>query len=316
MTCVPDTLQTERHRDRCRCRSWAVSAGLLKGEFAILFARIYGKNLQDAVPQGSRRPTVFIVFGNQRTGSTLIASKLNSHPRIICYEEIFLPWADSDPSLRDWLGARGRPQWLRAVPGVRTSFLASLFDMNRFPREVDAIGFKLMYNQMSLWPRFASLAPVAGQLLRDLSLRKWLSGNQVVVVHTLRRNHLKALVSRALATKTGRFHSRDPVAGDQNVVIPLRGLKARLRRIEKAERIARASILGLGAVEIFYEDYISAEGASLDSQLCAALGLWVPDGGLSSSLRKLSSDDLRDVIANYNEVAACLSGTRFERFLT
>ena len=176
MTCVSDTLQTERHRDRCRCLSWAVSAGLLKGEFAILFARIYGKNLQDAVPQGSRRPTVFIVFGNQRTGSTLIASKLNSHPRIICYEEIFLPWADSDPSLRDWLGARGRPQWLRAVPGVWTSFLASLFDMNRFPREVDAIGFELMYNQMSLWPRFASLVPAAVKLLRDLSLRKWLSG--------------------------------------------------------------------------------------------------------------------------------------------
>jgi LPS sulfotransferase NodH len=258
---------------------------------------------------------MFMVFGHQRTGSTLIASKLNSHSRITCYEEVFLPWADSDPSLRDWLDTAGRPQWLRAVPGVRTSFLNALFDINGLPHDVGAIGFKVMYNQMSLWPTFAYLTPRAGQLLQDRSLRRWLSVNQVVIIHTLRRNRLKVLVSHELAGQSGRFHSRDPVAGSQSVVIPLRGLKARLRRIETAERVACATILGLPTIEIFYEDYISTGGVGQDACLCAVLGQSAPKGGLSSPLIKVSSDDLRDTVANYDQVAACLSGTRFERFL-
>jgi LPS sulfotransferase NodH len=266
--------------------------------------------------QVSQRPVLFIIFGNQRTGSTLVASKLNSHSRIVCYEEIFLPWADSDPSLREWLDVTGRPQWRRAVPGMRTSFLESLFDIDGLPHNAGALGFKVMYNQMSLWPRFSYLAPRAGQLLQDHSLRRWLSANQVVIVHTLRRNRLKALVSHALAAQSGRFHSRDPVAANNTVVIPLRGLKARLRRIEKAERVARAAIVGLPTIEIFYEDYVSSEGADLDVRLCAALGQTVPAGGLSSPLKKVASDDLRDIVANYDQVAACLSGTCFEQFLT
>jgi LPS sulfotransferase NodH len=280
-----------------------------------LFTRAYGKNLNGTSSQGSRTPVLFMVFGNQRTGSTLIASKLNSHSRIICYEEVFLPWVDSDPSLRSWLSAAGRPQWLRAVPGMRTAFLNALLDINGLPDDASAVGFKVMYNQMSLWPRLAYLAPRAGQLLQDRSLQRWLCVNHVVIVHTLRRNRLKALVSHALAAQSGRFHSRDPVAGNHTVVIPVRGLKARLHRIEQAEKVARAAILGLPTVEVFYEDYISVGGADQDNRLCAALGQTAPEGGLSSPLQKVASDNLLDVIANYDQVAACLSGTRFERFL-
>jgi LPS sulfotransferase NodH len=297
------------------CLEYRASSDL-KGGGSILSAKTYGRNLEGAAKQRNRRPIRFIVFGNQRTGSTLISSKLNSHSRIICYEEVFLPWADSGPSLREWLDATGRPQWLRAVPGVRTSFLNAKLDINSLPHDIGAIGFKVMYNQMSLWPTFAYLAPRAGQLLlQDRSLRRWLSVNQVVIVHTLRRNRLKVLVSHKLAEQSGRFHSRDPVAGYQSVVIPLRGLKARLRRIETAERVARATIMGLPTIEIFYEDYISTGGVGQDSHLCAALGQTAPKGGLSSPLIKVSSDDLRDTVANYDQVAACLSGTRFERFL-
>jgi LPS sulfotransferase NodH len=281
-----------------------------------LFAKTYGKNSKDLATQGSRRPIVFIVFGNQRTGSTLIASKLNSHPRIICYEEVFLPWADSDPSLREWLDATGRPRWLRAVPGVRTSFLNTICDVNHLSNDVDAVGFKVMYDQMSLWPSFSYLAPRAGRLLQDRVLRRWLSTHHVVIVHTLRRNRLKVLVSHELAGQSGQFHSRDPAGRKGNVVIPLRGLKARLRRIQSAERVARNTIRGLPTIEIFYEDYVATGGVELDARLCAALGQDVPQDGLSSSLNKVASDDLRDTVMNYDEVVDHLAGTPFERFLT
>jgi LPS sulfotransferase NodH len=274
------------------------------------------RNVGVARRQANRRPISFVVFGNQRTGSTLIATKLTSHPRIICYEEVFLPWVDSSPSLRDWLDAAGRPQWLRAVPGVRTSFLDTLFDVDRLPDDVGAVGFKVMYNQLSLWPTFAYVAPRGGELLLDRSLRNWLSVNEVIIVHTVRRNRLKVLVSHELAAQSGHYHSRDSESGNSSVAIPLLGLKARLRRIETAERVARATIRGLPTIEIVYEDYVSTGGADQDARLCAALGQPVVKDGLSSPLRKVSSDNLRDTVKNYDQVAAYLSGTRFEQFLT
>ena len=45
--------------------------------------------------------------------------------------------------------------------------------------------------------------------------------------------------------------------------------------------------------------------ASVDS------GLPIPAGGLTSPLRKVSSDDLRETVRNYDQVAEYLSGTRF-----
>jgi LPS sulfotransferase NodH len=257
----------------------------------------------------------FIVFGNQRTGSTLIANRLNSHRRIMCYEEIFLPWVDSEPSLRGWLRTHGRPQWLRAVPGTKNAFLAALFESEHLSNEIEAIGFKVMYDQISLWPKLAYYVPSAGRLLEDPLFRRWLHANRVLIVHTLRRNHLKLVVSHKLAAGSGRFHSRDAGTSGRQIVLPLRGLKTRLMRIEAAERTARKIVKDLPTIEIYYEDYVSSEEAADDARLCRALGQSVPVGGLTSSLAKVTSDHLRDVIQNYEQVAAHLSGTRFARFL-
>lgn len=258
---------------------------------------------------------LFIVFGNQRTGSTLVASRLNSHSRIVCYEELFLPWVDSEPSLRGWLSANGRPQWLRTVPGTRTSFLASLFNAEFLSSEVNAIGFKVMYNQMPLLPKLAYYLPRTGRLFEDPAFRRWLHVNHVFVIHTLRRNHLKILVSHKLATRSGRFHSRDAEATDLQIFLPLRGLVARLIRIEAAERAAKSVIRNLPSIEIYYEDYVSSQGNVDDVRLCAALGQSIPPDGLKSPLTKVTSDDLRKTLQNYEQVAAHLRGTRFERFL-
>ena len=156
-----------------------------------------------------------------------------------------LPWVDSSPCLRDWLTAKNRPQWLRAVPGVRTSFLDDLVIEQSTRDLVGAIGFKLMYNQMSLWPRIGYLVPQASSLFKDHALQQWIISNHVMILHTRRRNHLKALVSHRLAVQSGRFHSRDPEVSCRSVVVPVRGLKARLGRIEAAERAACRAIRGL-----------------------------------------------------------------------
>jgi len=261
-------------------------------------------------------PQFFIVFGHQRTGSTLVASRLNSHPSIVCHEEVFLRWVDSEPSLRGWLRATGKPQWMRGMPGTRNAFVRSLLPGSQLAGKTGAIGFKVMYNQMSLWPALAYLVPRAGRWLEDPVFRSWLHANRVLVIHTLRRNHLKILASHQLAAESGRFHSRDAGTPEHRVVLPVPGLKARLLRIASAERAARSVVRNLPSIEVYYEDYIGARGAADDALLCRALGQPVPATGLASSLTKVASDDLRETVKNYEQIAAHLSGTRFERFLT
>ena len=119
-----------------------------------------------------------------------------------------------------------------------THFFASLFESEYLSNEAEAIGFKVMYDQISLWPKLAYYAPSAGGLFEDLFFRRWLQVNRVLVIHTLRRNHLKLMVSHKLATESGRFHSRDAGTSKRQIVLPLRGLKTRLMRIEAAERTA------------------------------------------------------------------------------
>ena len=257
----------------------------------------------------------FIIYGNQRTGSTLLASRLNSHPNIICHEEVFLPWLDSEPSFRQWLTARRYPQYFRVLPGTRRCFLDFLYTRNEGVEDINAIGFKIMYNQVSVWPKAAYCVPPLGELFRDPALGNWLQANQVLVIHMLRRNHLKIVASHLAAAQSGRFHSRDVSGPDQKVVISLRGLKARLYRIELAQRVAHSTISGLPSIEVCYEEYIGGHGKNYDDEICRALHLPVSPTGLMSPLQKVTSDNLRDVVKNYDQVAEHLSGTRFERFL-
>jgi LPS sulfotransferase NodH len=261
-----------------------------------------------------QRP-IFVVFGTQRSGSTLVASRLNSHPRVVCHEEVLLPGVDSGPSLTDWMIANRYPPWLRGLPSVRLAFLDSLVSSDP-GIDIGAIGMKIMYDQISLWPKLSYVLPRAGKVCHDASLLRWMERQQVIIVHTLRRNHLKMIISHALAARTGKFHSRNSVhKTGSRISLPLRGLTMRLRRIEVAEEVARDAIRNLRSFEVWYEDYVGPERDSIEARLCSAIGLRMPDSGLRSPLTKVTNDKLTSTITNYSEVVRCLSGTRFERFL-
>jgi LPS sulfotransferase NodH len=264
----------------------------------------------------ARQRPMFIVFGTQRSGSTLVASRLNSHPSVVCHEEVLLPSVDSGPSLSQWLIENHRMPLSRMIPSVRESFLESVLESDPGPG-VEVVGMKIMYDQVSLWPKLSYVLPAVGRVCHDARLMRWMKRNEALIIHTLRRNHLKMLTSHSLAARTGRFHSRDHSEAPAITMIslPLHTLVMRLRRIEAAEKVARDAIRGLPVLEVWYEDYAGPQSDEIESRLCAAIGVRVPDGGLRSPLAKVTSDNLKDILINYDDVARRLSGTRFERFL-
>jgi LPS sulfotransferase NodH len=265
---------------------------------------------------GSVAPRLFVIFGGQRTGSTLMRTRLNSHPHIVCHGEVLLPTVPREPSLRGWLAERGYPKHARVVPAVRHSFLESLV-VGRQEHDVKALGLKLMYDQISLVPMISYNVPPVGRILHDVGMLRWLRDHDALIIHTLRRNHLKTVVSLARAAHTKEYHrgrESGPPDGVQ-ITLPLLGLKARLNRIDLAERVARDAIKEMPTIEVWYEDYVGSQRGDVEKRICAELGQNVPAGGLQSPLVKVSSDNLREAISNYDEVAALLTGTRFEVFL-
>ncbi len=245
--------------------------------------------------------TRFIVAGTQRTGTTLLRTSLNSHPQVSCHGEVFklgrTPYALPD-GYRHYTRAK-LPRRINALLCGRSSVRAFLREMFS---EADraAIGFKLMLSHCKsrpdVWDVTKSFQP------------------RVILV--TRSNVLKTLVSRRAAASSGVYHisrslpvktavtewSVRPVPLDPRTII--RDLEA----ISAESSEWRAMIPELPHVEVVYEDYVRDQ-SSWNARLASFLG--VPARDLHSDLKKISSDRLREAIANFDEIAPVLAGSAY-----
>lgn len=263
------------------------------------------------IPETSGPPTRFIVLTTQRSGSTWLIELLNSHPFVTAYSELFLA---SDQSHPTW-GAGNLPlwnTWKKEASGSVADYLDRVFARGdghasehgrpaavgggRQHVRAQAIGFKLMYGQAGAHPDVMAYA----------------AEHSVRLVHLIRRNGLDVLVSRLCAVQRGVFHS----TGEQDlppvrVRIDPESVAATLarydREIERARR--RFSRLGLPYAEFFYEDLCRDAARSVLDFLS------VDPQPLRSRLRKINGGPRRNLVANYDEVAAALGSTRFAHFL-
>jgi len=238
-------------------------------------------------------PTKFVIAGTQRTGTTLLRTSLSSHPEINCHGEVFklgkspyaLPggyWAYTRLDGSHRLKAGLLPQ--RSF----RDFLAQLYGQ----RDKRAVGFKLMLNQFEARPY---LWPLVMQ-------------HHVKVILVTRRNFLKTLVSRQTAATSGVYHvsaSLPAKAAVTNwvarpVVIDAKTVVQDLDTIAQ-EVIEWKSRLGqLEFFELIYETYVQDQ-PNLNAMVLDFLE--VPKRVLDSDLKKVNPDRLRNLVANYDEIA-------------
>jgi LPS sulfotransferase NodH len=255
------------------------------------------------LPGNASSPTRFVILATQRTGSTWLADMLDSHPRIESYEELFLPakdrrrtWGRSEwEFFHAYYARRAGRRWpaARAVYGMR--YLEELYA----PRPAtEAVGMKLMYSQLKADP----------WLLAYLVLRR------VRVLHLVRTNLLDVVISQETAKARRQYHAVASDAVEQPAVYlnPEQlgpDLESLQRSIDRIRLLLRG--LPVPSIEISYEDLTRDENA-----VGAALRfLDVAQEPLASRFVKLNRRPRQELIANYGEVEAVLSGTRFERFL-
>lgn len=233
---------------------------------------------------------------------------LNSHPEIAAYSELFLEGAEGRPT---WGGRKDVVFWHtylrakqeRAENARLPDLLCEYLDEQLYePRNgIRAVGFKLMYGQAAAYP----------------ALVDYLATRQVSMLHLIRRNTLRIVLSKELAVQRDQFHARvDDSVKRTAVRLNAKNLVEELFRQETEVKKARTqfSALRLPYLEVVYEDLLS--GATPFDVLLSFLGMQNGMQALTSTLQRLNVAPLSELIENYEEVRQALAGTRFLDLLT
>lgn len=221
----------------------------------------------------------YVLFLVGRVGSTYLRYLLNSHPNILVLGEELAELKEK--------GAEAQLEWAQRF------LTPPLVGRN------GAIGFHAKLVQILAPEGFA-------QLLRQ---------KQCQIIHMQRRNRIKVVVShingRRLAEATGMwglFNEADrlpPFAIDPEEFDNL--LKQREKRDQDLDNYV--SCLQLPTLSLYYEDLLQDRDAVLQQVFSF---LEINPRLVHQNMLKNTSDNLRDVIINFDELRANYVGTQYE----
>lgn len=122
--------------------------------------------------------TRFIILANARTGSTMLASSLNSSPHIVCFREVFNRLL---PAIN--YGVEGYDSKSAEDIAFRERDPLGYLNVRIYgghPESVRAVGFKYLYHQAFAFEHVA---------------KHLISHTEIRVVHLIRRNAIRSLAS-------------------------------------------------------------------------------------------------------------------------
>jgi LPS sulfotransferase NodH len=244
--------------------------------------------------------TKFVVLTTNRSGSTWLMSTLNSLPHVTAQGELFLPRPRG--AEKRWDSDFACPRFIETKferPLVRPfSVFAYLNVLYSTP---GAVGFKLMYEQLGLYPE------ILAYLIR----------HRMPVVHLVRHNHLDVMLSYAVKARIGRAHllSGQSAPDDLHVTLDTGKLIRQMNWLQKKQNIARWLLrwCRLPHLEVAYEDLLRDPAQFRHIWEFLAFN---PDEPMpQSTLVKIRRGEHRDVISNYDEVKAVLTNSKFAALL-
>lgn len=220
--------------------------------------------------------TCFVMFIVGRVGSNFLTSSMNAHPNVLGLNE----------TLMDMTAEQQRQWTLR--------FLTPPLIGRK-----GAIGFKIKPVQ---------LADPAGyaQLLREKKPR---------IIHIWRRNRIKSVIShlngKRLEKATGMWNLYDESRRLPPFEVDFAEFEEALRNRERTDRESAdyVSSLGLPTLSITYEEMLQDINAVLARTFEF---LNVPPLPVKPSTFKATSDDLREVITNFDALRARYAGAEYE----
>ncbi len=245
----------------------------------------------------------FIVLAAHRSGTTLLLSSLESHPQITCHKRIFT------------VDVMIKRVWVRDRPGssfhqFRTASLKRRLDyvfrskqlINDFMSELDAPGDDV---------RQVGVRVIYAEADKHPEILQWAKDHDVGIIHLIRENALKTLLSAETARKRGLSHSTSKVKGITVHLSPFK-LKLQLTRLTQQIEKYRMALKNTRHLEVSYEALVARPEA--ETQRILEFLQLEQVGSLTTNLVKLNPNSLQHIIENYAEVKQALQGTAFEKF--
>lgn len=236
-----------------------------------------------------RDKTKFILFANYRSGSTLLASLLNSHPSIFCDDEILLRFIH--PS------------------GFGKILLPRQYIQGRvdFSRGNTAYGFDLKIDQISKVNIHRLHGPLHN-FMDALRAENW------KFIHLQRQNLFRQALSNRLANQRQLWHKTE-AAATKAVHIEPEDLLRELVYFEHLTNLENDLIVDLPHIKLTYErDLLETHShQATASRVFDYLGLNpVP---VKTNLRKVSAFNLAEDVLNFAEIERFFKTTRYAHFL-
>jgi len=265
-----------------------------------------------------KRP--FVILFQERSGSTHLRSLLDSHPDITCRAEDFDFSYDNPPSRV--AGDRASGDWTPG-PSMRrkvSGFQGRIDDPSR--DEVEAHLDEIFYGQPTTANGFKYKHPNQTSGYPEINDRLTALGDRLHVVYLDRENVLKRAVSRQVLVRL-RNGGKGTELRNANLV-SARDYEALRIDVPEAIRYARnaqkfreeldAMVSAFPRVHRVEYDALLNQPESVTAGLLEFLGV---DAGvdLRTGVHKATPDTLREAIANFDELAASVSGSDMERHL-
>jgi LPS sulfotransferase NodH len=225
--------------------------------------------------------TPYVILFIERDGSTYLTSLLTSHPDVEAIYERFAVLKQKGASAEEQLN------WANEF------FTAPLIGKTK------ARGFKTKLVDVLDLPGFSGL-------LREKDIK---------IIQMRRRNRVKAVVSRINARRlyeaTGNWNLYNKSDKMPAMEVDLSMFDAYLKEREDADNELQAYVddLQLPTLKIIYEDLLVNKDQVLNSVFDF---LNIPRKQLQEKTLKNTSDDLRDVVLNFDLLKANYAGTPYE----
>ncbi len=237
--------------------------------------------------------TRFVIVSIPRTGSNFLCGGLNGHPEVLCHFELFhrervYAWWELQEELGDLSARNADPK----------GFLARVWSLNRGKK---AVGFKIFLGH----DRAALKAVLADTGVKKVLLR--------------RRNRVKTFVSELVAAATGqyqrlaRFHGPPPPPPRVQVDVGALKEHVELRGRFFADVEEKLRSTDQTFLDLTYEDLFA--GPEALSSILRYVGVRDDPSLFQGRDLKQNPDDLRLVIANYDELDEALAGDSLQEDL-
>lgn len=247
--------------------------------------------------------TRFAIVATQRTGSNWLMDLLNSHSQVLGYDELLTQNGKGYGVVgpKNWLFFDAYyKQYMKKTDTIaRSRWLIGYLNQLYAPRnQVDAIGIKLMYDQIRHNP----------------GVLPYIVAHRISLIHLIRENLLDIVISEAKLRASTHAHFFIGERVDNSAIfLPIDWTVRRIKALDHYVTSARLIIASLPVrhCEIIYEQLVAKPKLALS--ILNFLG--IRPENLESKFQRINSRPTAERIINYTEVKNALVGTRYEKFL-